>query len=75
MVALEMSIVILLVTGSIGFSAWRLSPAKLRLRFLDRIAPWFGGHLVARLRQATLAELAQGCGACARTRIPAALRR
>jgi hypothetical protein len=72
---LQALIVAILVTASIILSAWRLSPAKLRLRFLERVAPRSTNAFVSRLRGKALAELSQGCGACAPTRTPAAPRR
>jgi hypothetical protein len=62
--------VVVLVTASAAFAAWRLSPARLKLRLLDRMKPdtatlW--GRSVARLRSAVAAELMHGCSACAST--------
>ena len=72
---IEALIVAFLVTASILLSAWRLAPAKLRLKFLEMIAPRSTNAFVARLRGKALAELSSGCGACAPTRTPAAPRR
>jgi hypothetical protein len=72
---LEALIVAVLVTASILISAWRLSSAKLRLRVLEIVAPRSTNAFVSRLRGNALAELTQGCGACARTQTPAAPRR
>jgi hypothetical protein len=72
---LEALIVALLVTGSLVFSAWRLSSAKLRLRVLEIVAPRSRNRFVARLRSAALAELTHDCHACGQTRTPAAPRR
>jgi Family of unknown function (DUF6587) len=62
--------VAVLVTVSIVVAAWRLLPARLKLRLLDRMKPdtanlW--GRSVARLRRGVAAELMHGCGACAST--------
>jgi hypothetical protein len=62
--------VALLVTASIVFAAWRLSPARLKLRLLDRLKPdtasvW--GRSVAHLRKGVAAQLMHGCSACAST--------
>ena len=62
--------VIVLVTASAVFAAWRLIPARLKLRWLDRMKPDTGrlwGRSVARLRNKVAAELMHGCGACAGT--------
>jgi len=67
--------VVMLVAASVVFAAWRLSPARLKLRWLDRMKPdtgKFWGRSVARLRSNVAAELMHGCGACAST--PAHLR-
>lgn len=58
-----------LVVASIVFAAWRLSPARLRLRLLDSLTPdtaslW--GRCVARLRKGVAEEVMHGCNACAR---------
>lgn len=62
-------IVAVIVLASAVFAAWRLSPARLKLRLLDRMKPdtahvW--GRWVARLRKGVAEELMHGCGACAR---------
>jgi hypothetical protein len=62
--------VVALVTTSAAFAAWRLSPARLKLRLLDRMKPdtarlW--GRSVARLRRGVAAELMHGCSACSST--------
>jgi hypothetical protein len=67
---LQTIVVIVLVTTSAAFAAWRLSPARLKLRLLDRMKPdtanlW--GRSVARLRRGVAAELMHGCSACAST--------
>jgi hypothetical protein len=62
--------VVVLVTASAAFTAWRLFPARLKLRWLDRVKPdtgKFWGRSVARLRNKVAAELMHGCGACAGT--------
>jgi hypothetical protein len=68
--ALQTVAVVVLVTASAAFAAWRLFPARLKLRWLDRLKPdtakWWG-RSVARLRSNVAAELMHGCGACAGT--------
>lgn len=66
--ALQSVLVALIVIGSVIFAAWRLSPARARLKLLDRLKPdtahlW--GRWVARLRKGVAEELMHGCGACA----------
>jgi hypothetical protein len=75
MAVFEALIVAAIVTASIVFSAWRLSPAKLRLRVLEFFAPRSTNRFVAQLRGKALAELTHGCHACAPSRTPAAPRR
>jgi hypothetical protein len=58
-----------LVAGSIVFASWRLAPARLKLRLLDRLEPdtaHFWGRWIAHLRKGVAEELTHGCGACAR---------
>jgi hypothetical protein len=66
---LQTFIVAVIVLASAVFVAWRLSPARLKLRLLDRMRPdtahvW--GRWVARLRKGVAQELTHGCSACAR---------
>jgi len=66
---LQALLVALIVFASAVFAAWRLSPARLKLRLLDRMKPdtahlW--GRWVARLRKGVAEELMHGCSACAR---------
>jgi hypothetical protein len=66
---LQALLVALIVTASALFAAWRLAPARLKLRLLDRLKPdtanlW--GRWVARLRKGVAEELTHGCSACAR---------
>ena len=66
---LQSLIVAAIVLASVVFAAWRLSPARLKLRVLDRMKPdtahlW--GRWIARLRKGVAEELMHGCGACAR---------
>jgi hypothetical protein len=68
--ALQTVAVVVLVTASAAFAAWRMFPARLKLRWLDRMKPDTGklwGRSVARLRSNVAAELMHGCGACAGT--------
>ena len=67
---LQMVAVALLVTARVVFAVWRLSPARLKLRLLDRLRPdtanvW--GRHVAHLRKKAAAELMRGCSVCAST--------
>jgi hypothetical protein len=66
---LQTLIVAAIVLVSAAFAAWRLSPARLKLRLLDRMKPdtahvW--GRWIARLRKGVVQELAHGCSACSR---------
>jgi hypothetical protein len=66
---LQAFVVAVLVTASVVFAAWRLAPARLKLRLLDRLQPdtahlW--GRAIAHLRRGVAEELMHGCGACAR---------
>jgi hypothetical protein len=66
---LQTLIVAVIVLVSAVFAAWRLAPARVKLRLLDRIKPdtaHFWGRWVARLRRGVAEELMHGCGACAR---------
>lgn len=67
--ALQAFLVTVLVAASTVFVAWRLAPARLKLKLLDHFAPdtkhiW--GRGIARLRRRVAEELMHGCGACAR---------
>lgn len=60
-------IVAIIVVISAVFAAWRLMPARTRLRVLDGIKPSEGnavGRWLLRLRQGVLNELTHGCSAC-----------
>ncbi len=60
-------IVAMLVIVSAVFAAWRLMPARTKLRVLERVKPTDGnalGRWLLRLRQGVLAELTHGCGSC-----------
>jgi uncharacterized protein DUF6587 len=70
---LQTIIVAVIVLASAVFAAWRLSPARVKLRLLDRMKPdtahvW--GRFVARLRRGVAEELTHGCSACARGPTP-----
>lgn len=59
-----------LVIASALFATWRLTPARVKLRLLDRTRPdtahlW--GRCVAHLRKGVAEELMHGCSACAPT--------
>ena len=67
---LQTAAVVVLVTAAVLFAAWRMLPARLKLRWLDRMKPDTGklwGRSVARLRNNVAAELMHGCGACSGT--------
>jgi len=66
---LQTLIVAIIVLASAVFAAWRLSPARLKLRLLDMLKPdtahvW--GRWIAALRAGVVQQLAHGCSACAR---------
>ena len=59
--------VAILVIASAAFAAWRLMPARTKLRVLDGVNPSDGnavGRWLLRLRKGVLAELTHGCGSC-----------
>jgi hypothetical protein len=58
-------IVAIVVIASALFAAWRLMPARTKLRVLDRVQ--FGGPIgdwLLRRRERVLNELTHGCSAC-----------
>ena len=60
-------VVAVLVIASAVFAAWRLMPAKTKLRVLDGLKPTTSnaiGRRLLRLRSGVLAELTHGCGSC-----------
>ena len=60
-------VVAVLVIASAAFAAWRLMPARTKLRVLDGLKPTTGnamGRWLLRLRSGVLAELTHGCGSC-----------
>ena len=60
-------LVAILVIASAAFAAWRLMPARTKLRVLDGVNPSDGnaaGRWLLRLRKGVLAELTHGCGSC-----------
>lgn len=61
-------IVAIIVVASAVYAAWRLMPARTRLRALDAIKPSDGnaiGRRLLRLRNGVLAELTSGgCASC-----------
>jgi hypothetical protein len=66
---LQTFVVAVIVLVSAVVAVWRLSPARLKLRLLDRMKPdtahvW--GRWVARLRRRVAEELMHGCSACSR---------
>jgi hypothetical protein len=66
---LQTLVVAVLVAASAAFATWRLTPARLKLRLLDRVSPdtahWWG-RSVAWLRKGVAQEVMHGCSACAR---------
>jgi hypothetical protein len=66
---LQTLIVAVIVLASAAFAGWRLSPARFKLRLLDRMKPdtaHFWGRWVARRRRRVAEELMHGCSACSR---------
>jgi hypothetical protein len=60
-------IVSIIVVVSAVFAAWRLMPARTRLRVIDGIKPSDGnalGRWLLQLRKGVLNDLAHGCNAC-----------
>jgi hypothetical protein len=61
-------IVAIIVVASATFAAWRLMPARTRLRVIDAIKPSEGnalGRWLLNLRKGVLAELTSGgCASC-----------
>ena len=60
-------VVAVLVIASAVFAAWRVMPAKTKLRVLDGLKPTTSnaiGRRLLRLRSGVLAELTHGCGSC-----------
>ena len=60
-------VVVILVITSAVFAAWRLMPARTKLRVLDGAKPTDGnalGRWLLRLRKGVLGELTHGCGSC-----------
>jgi hypothetical protein len=61
-------IVAIIVVASASYAAWRLMPARRRLRVIDGISPSSGnvlGRWLLRLRKGVLAELTSGgCASC-----------
>lgn len=66
--ALQTVVVALIVIASTFFAAWRLAPAKLKLRVLDALNPndagvW--GRWLSRRRKGVAEQLLHGCSSCA----------
>ena len=60
-------IVAIIVVASAVFAAWRLTPARTRLRMIEAIKPTEGnavGRWLLRLRKGVVNELSHGCSAC-----------
>jgi hypothetical protein len=63
-------IVAVLVIASSVFAAWRLMPARTRLRVLDAVNPGGAnavGRWLLRLRKGVVNDLAHGCNACSQS--------
>jgi hypothetical protein len=63
-------IVALLVIGSAVYAAWRLAPARMKLRALNGLNPSDAnavGRWLMKLRRRVTEELAQGCSACSKS--------
>ena len=66
---LQTLIVAALVAGSAVFAAWKLMPARTKLRALDAMGPSTStatGRWLSRLRSGVLEELTHGCGSCSK---------
>jgi hypothetical protein len=61
---LENLTVALIVFGCACFSAWRLLPARTRLRLLDAAGGSSSKGWIGRRRAKTIAQLAGSCGGC-----------
>ena len=60
-------IVAIIVIVSAAFAAWRLMPARTKLRVLEGVNPSDSnavGRWLLGLRKGVLAELTHGCGSC-----------
>jgi hypothetical protein len=60
-------IVAILVLTSAVFAAWRLAPARTKLRLLNALSPTSTnpiGRWLLRLRKRVTDELTHGCNAC-----------
>ena len=63
----QMLVVAVIVAASAVCAAWRLMPARTKLRVLDGVKPSDGhamGRWLMRLRKSVLAELTHDCGSC-----------
>jgi hypothetical protein len=63
----QVLIVAIIVVASAGFAAWRLMPARTRLRVIDAIKPSDGnavGRWLLERREGVLNELTHGCNSC-----------
>jgi hypothetical protein len=66
---LQTFVVAVLVIASTVYAAWRLAPARTKLRALDALKPTTTnalGRWLTRLRKGVAEELAHGCSACAK---------
>jgi hypothetical protein len=67
---LQTLLVAALVLASSVFAAWRLMPARTKLRVLDSLKPANTnalGRWLSRLRAGVVNELAHGCGSCSQS--------
>ena len=63
-------VVAVLVLASAVYAAWRLMPARTRLRLLEGARPKqtnVAGRWLLRLRKNVVEELAHGCNACSQS--------
>jgi hypothetical protein len=67
---LQTLIVAVVVLASSVFAAWRLMPARTKLRVLDSLKPASTnavGRWLGRLRAGVISELTHGCGTCSQS--------
>lgn len=63
-------VVAVVVLVSTVLAAWRLTPARTKLRLLDGMKPDMSsaiGRWLTKLRKGVAEELAHGCGACSKS--------
>jgi hypothetical protein len=62
-------VAVLVIASAVG-AAWRLAPARTKLRLLDKLKADTShalGRWLARLRRGAAEELAHGCNACSKS--------